>query len=263
MHNFERRPQSPRCTCKVVGGRSIAGRPPASAGARRDDDLVAGRRGATWVGGSTSPRPPGRRSPGRPARPRIGPFVDPLPQAQLGSGQSSLVPAGRGPLRAGCPRGGTRSQRPDLRGPRIRATGPDQVPRDQAWARQRQGAGAGCPRPTGRNCLPTFGIEAWNSVVSAFAEQSRILASLLSGRTAEQHRGCVFARWPATVPAAEQELATSCSCHVFRGLDAATDGPSAGGPTRWCKHVCCVMYPGGQAFAHRLLTVFGPRPRRG
>ncbi|HPO92185.1 MAG TPA: hypothetical protein PL072_01825 [Phycisphaerales bacterium] len=265
MHNFERRPPKPTLhPRKVVGGVRLQYRPPASAGGAAgtttsSQDAAAlrdlGRRldqpASAQVGGAQAVRPETGASD----------LSSILPPGATGSGQSSLVPLGW-----------TWASSRWMRLAEEHAPN-DQISEGLEYARLGQTKSleikpglvsakvqGRLPTPYRTELrLPTFGIEAWNSVVSALAEQSRILASLLSGELPSNIEDVFAPLGLRLFPGAEQELATSCSCHVFRGLDAATDGPRAGGPTRWCKHVCCVMYLVAEALAHRPLTVFGLR----
>lgn len=107
--------------------------------------------------------------------------------------------------------------------------------------------------------LPTIAAEQWAKVVSAAVEQARISAALLSAELPANIEDLFAPLGLRLFPSDEHDLATSCNCAVFRGKDPLTGEALPGGPTRWCKHVCCVMYLAAERWALQPLSIFSLR----
>jgi uncharacterized Zn finger protein len=107
--------------------------------------------------------------------------------------------------------------------------------------------------------LPVFAHEQWAGVVASMADQARCSAALLAGELPPSIEDLFAPAGLRLFPADEQELATSCTCDVFRGKDSFTGQAREGGATRWCKHVCCVMYLVAERLAQQPLSIFSLR----
>lgn len=104
--------------------------------------------------------------------------------------------------------------------------------------------------------LPTFLHEQWESVVNAINAQARYGASILAGELPANIEDLFAPQGLRLFPSADEDIVTSCTCSIFTGRQAdmtampalagATDQPNGAAvprvPTRWCKHICCLMY---------------------
>lgn len=111
--------------------------------------------------------------------------------------------------------------------------------------------------------FPTFDHERWATVVAAMGEQAKYAAAVLSGELPPDIEDLFAPLGLRLFPADEQEIALSCTCDVFRGRDTLTREPRPGGPIRWCKHVCCVMYLVAERLTRAPLTIFALRGMEG
>lgn len=107
--------------------------------------------------------------------------------------------------------------------------------------------------------LPLFTHEQWARIVSMIAEQAKYSAALIGGEIPNNIEDIFAPMGLRLFPSDEQDLATSCNCDVFRGKDSFTGLDRPGGPSRWCKHICCLMYLVAEKLAQQPLTIFSLR----
>lgn len=101
--------------------------------------------------------------------------------------------------------------------------------------------------------LPAFTAEQWERVLAAMAEQARYGAPLASGELPSNIEDLFAPLGLRLFPAEAPDLATSCTCEVFRG------GPGRAGGTPWCKHVCCAMFLIAERLGREPLLIFALR----
>lgn len=104
--------------------------------------------------------------------------------------------------------------------------------------------------------LPVISPEQWAKVVAATSDQARISAAILSAELPASIEDLFVPLGLRLFPADEHDLATSCNCSIFRGQDPVTGQTLPQGPTRWCKHICCLMYLVAERFAQQPLSIF-------
>ena len=107
--------------------------------------------------------------------------------------------------------------------------------------------------------LPLFTHEHWARIVPLIAEQPKYSAALISGEIPNNIEDLFAPMGLRLFPADEQDLATSCSCDVFRGTDSFTGLERPGGASRWCKHICALMYLVAEKLAQQPLSIFSLR----
>lgn len=100
--------------------------------------------------------------------------------------------------------------------------------------------------------LPVFTPEQWEQALASMAAQARYGAPLASGELPSNIEDLFAPIGLRLFPAEAPDLATSCTCEVFRG--------GAGAPaTPWCKHVCSVMFLIAERLAREPLLIFALR----
>lgn len=100
--------------------------------------------------------------------------------------------------------------------------------------------------------LPVFSHEHWEQVLTAMAAQARYGASIASGEMPSNIEDLFAPVGLRLFPAEAPDVATSCTCSVFRGEEGHT-------ATKWCKHVCCVMFLFAERLSREPLQVFALR----
>ncbi|MBX3404767.1 MAG: hypothetical protein KF699_15260 [Phycisphaeraceae bacterium] len=101
--------------------------------------------------------------------------------------------------------------------------------------------------------LPVFTAEQWERVLGSMAEQPRYGAPLASGELPSNIEDLFAPIGLRLFPVEAPDLATSCTCEVFRGTTGR------GGATPWCKHVCCAMFIIAERLGREPLLVFALR----
>jgi len=106
--------------------------------------------------------------------------------------------------------------------------------------------------------MPVFTHEQWEQVLSAMAGHARYGAGLASGELPSSIEDLFAPLGLRLFPAEAPDVATSCTCPVFRG-GAENGGGGNGGGTPWCKHVCCAMFLFAEKLTREPLLVFALR----
>jgi uncharacterized Zn finger protein len=100
--------------------------------------------------------------------------------------------------------------------------------------------------------LPVFAHEQWEQAIAAMAAQARYGASIATGEMPSNIEDLFAPLGLRLFPTEAPDVATSCTCAVFRGEGGA-------GATPWCKHVCCAMFLFAERLTREPLMVFSLR----
>ncbi len=100
--------------------------------------------------------------------------------------------------------------------------------------------------------LPVFTHEQWERVVTSMAAQARHGAAVASGELPSNIEDLFAPLGLRLFPVEASDVATSCTCGVFKGEGGAA-------ATKWCKHVCCVMFLIAERLTREPLLVFSLR----
>lgn len=103
--------------------------------------------------------------------------------------------------------------------------------------------------------LPVFTHEQWEQVLTSMAAQARYGASIASGEMPSNIEDLFAPVGLRLFPSEAPDVATSCTCPVFRG----ETGVGGGAATPWCKHVCCAMFIFAEKLTREPLLVFALR----